>query len=250
MRKRIKRAQRKAVAGAQELSIRTIPDHPGNSKRVPRRKVERALHGDGNGPAGAKDRQLPAPAARGDELRQTAVHASAKFGPGFYIVEGDLSIHPLGDHHLEQFLEMFAPLAGTARGLISPMVLTNCAVALDESRKAALQHRVALVFVEFLHDNRLRKLQAGIPIGFEHDSGRFPLTDARPGANAVENNVVPYPILAQQAGLGFPGCRELVVVWFREGSLPVAHQENAAHVARSNRPAAPWPPPMHMVTTP
>src|SRR5712692_185187 len=130
------------------------------------------------------------------------------------------------------------------------MLLTNCAVALDESRKAALQHRVALVFVEFLHDHRPRELQAGIPIGFEHDSGRFPLADTRPGANAVESDVVPYPVLAQQASLGFPGCRELVVVWFREGSLPVAHQENTAHVARSNRPAAPWPPPMHMVTTP
>src|SRR5216684_4554017 len=114
MRKRIKRAQRKAVAGAQELGIRTIPNHPGNSKRVLRRKVERALHGDGNGSARAEDRQLAAPAARGEELRQTAVHASAEFGPGFYIVEGNLPIHPLGDHRFEQFLEMFASLAGTA----------------------------------------------------------------------------------------------------------------------------------------
>jgi len=78
--------------------------------------------------------------------------------------------------------------------------------------RAFPQHRFRLIFVEFVHDYRLRKINTGATIRLGNDPGRVELADPRAGIGAGKNHTPPRPILAQQSGLRFTVRTELVIV--------------------------------------
>src|SRR5208282_992839 len=147
-------------------------------------------------------------------------------------------------------------------------------------RKTFPQHGLRLILVEFAHDHGVGKSKTDAAICLGHDPGRLALPNTRTRIDAAENHAPPRPILPQQSSLRLAVCTELVVLRPQKRRLPMAHQDDVAHArpaisaaardvrfliqpqpswvmffrssqfARSNNPAAPCPPPMHMVTTP
>src|ERR1700677_3749790 len=129
-------------------------------------------------------------------------------------------------------------------------------IHLQQLRKTCSERRFGLIFVEFAHDDCLGKINPGTVIRLGRDASRFLLPDTRARMDSLKSHPASRPILAQQSGLLFTVCAELVIVAPQKRRLPVAHQDDVAHAlpltqpARSNSPAAPWPPPTHIVTTP
>src|SRR4029077_692205 len=109
------------------------------------------------------------------------------------------------------------------------MQLADGSVRFHELREGLHEHRLSLILIEFLRDDRLRKVHSRDPILLDDDFGGIPLAHTRARTCAIKGNFMPCPIFSQVASLRFTEGRELVVIRLEKGCLRVAYQENTAH---------------------
>jgi hypothetical protein len=191
--------------------------------------VESAPHGHPYRTARTENRQLLTPTFRGHTLRQTAVDSGTEFRPRLHHGENDLSVDPLGDQHLEHFLEIRQSQVCTARVLKRLMQFANLAVASEQPGETMLQHTVSVVFVELLDYDWFGEREAAIAIDGGHDPRGVLLPDTWSRADLVKHHLVSHPVLPQSESLRFSDRGKLVVILIEEGRLCMPNQKKATH---------------------
>src|SRR5205823_6470205 len=180
VRRSVKRTQGKAVTGKQELAAGAIPHHPCSFERIPRGKIEGALHSYSYWPTGSKNSHVFSSAAVGGDLRKPTAHTDRKLSPGFYILNRDLTSHPSADHHLEQLLKspVFFHGSGCAKECLLQAV--NVWIIFCQPGQAGIEYRITRIFIELLDHLHLGPSQSSVLVLFANNPGRFCLPAAWP----------------------------------------------------------------------
>ena len=105
----------------------------------------------------------------------------------------------------------------------------NFFVVFEKVWQAFCENGVALVFVEFRHYDRLRKLDAGFLVRLADEARSFHLSNAGANTDATKNQFSLSPVFTKLASLNFADGRKPVIVRLKERSLPVPREKNSAH---------------------
>src|SRR5260370_12184766 len=100
--KRVKCAQRETISGEQKFAVGAVARHPGHLQSLLRRKMQGALHGYGDGPAGSEDGEGFALACGGQKLRKTAIDAGRERLPEFEADDRQLLVEPHGYYPIDE----------------------------------------------------------------------------------------------------------------------------------------------------
>jgi len=145
-------------------------------------------------------------------LIEAAIDAGDERFPGFDAWDTQFPVDPHSDYRFEEPLEISAALGRAVGVSHGGLEIADVRVDFREMRETFLQDCVALEFVEFFEDERLRKIQTVLRVGFADGFFRVAVANARASADAIENDFVTNPVFSQDAGLDFAGRGELVVI--------------------------------------
>src|SRR5436309_5325401 len=186
MRRSVKRAQGKAVAGKQEFAVGAIPHHPCGFERIPRGKIESALHSYSYWPAGGKNSHVFSSAAVGGDLRKPTADTDGKLSPGFYILNRDLTSHPPADHHLEQLLKRPVFFAGSGCAKECLLQAANVRIIFCQAGQAGIKYHITCIFIEVLDHLHLGPSQSTLLVPFACNPGSICLPAGWPRLDTMK----------------------------------------------------------------